>query len=472
MKMTNCVLFVFLFSIAMPVMADYLDAPALPSGVHIRPENRYFDVIPRIVPADQETTVEIIPLYEHVAFKEDCTYEVTYVPTERPVLRGNWIPGKKTPMVPDPDGRFRFTMYFAGEQEHVIHIVEIAKDNKQRVLANLRVYSLEEDLFALRPYKGDFHMHSHYSDGTESPAYVAGACRRVGLDFMGLSDHRLYRPSILAKEAYNDVPIDLRIYPAEEVHPPDNPVHILSFGASAGITEFYRDDESSYRAEVQEIMDNLHELPQGVNRYQYASCVWASNKIRELGGLSMLCHYFWFTSNKYYFDIPLLDHLIETEVFDALELISGFGEKSLDRTDVNNLQVARYHEERAKGRTLPICGISDCHGKEHNDVFGRYYTVCFSPSGELTDIIEAIKALRSVAVEAVGGQLPRAHGPFRLVKYTHFLLREIFPQHDELCFEEGRLMLQYAAGDKTAADRLRLLEGQTVRLYDKFWAKD
>lgn len=456
--------------LALSAVADYLEAPALPSGVRIRPDNRYFEVLPRIVRADTETTVEVVPLYDHVAFKEDCTYELTYVPTEQIAERSGWVSGTKTPITPE-DGRYRFRMYFEGEQEHVLHIVEI-KGDKQRVLGNLRVYSLAGDLFDLRPYKGDFHMHSNRSDGTESPDYVAGACRRVGLDFMGLSDHRLYEPSILAGTAYDGVPIDLRIYPAEEVHPPDNPVHILSFGSSACITDFYRDDETTYRAEVQAIMDALPELPAGVNRYQYASCVWASNRIRELGGLSMLCHYFWFTNNRYYFAMPLLERLLETEVFDALELISGFGENSLQRTDVNNLQVALYHEERAKGRTHPICGISDSHGCEHNDVFGRYYTVCFAPSSDLPDLIEAIKDLRSVAVEAVGGQLPRAHGPFRLVKFTHFLLREVFPQHDELCFEEGRLMLQYAAGDASAVERLRQLQGQTARLYGRYWASE
>jgi hypothetical protein len=96
--------------------------------------------------------------------------------------------------------------------------------------------------------------------------------------------------------------------------------------------------------------------------------------------------------------------------------------------------------------------------------------VCFAPSPELPDLIEAIKDLRSVAVEAPAGHLPRAYGPFRFVKFTQFLLREIFPQHDELCFEEGRLMLQYLSGDASAADRLKQLQGQTEKLYKKYWA--
>ena len=48
-----------------------------------------------------------------------------------------------------------------------------------------RVYSLAPDLLALRPLRGDFHMHSTCSDGKQPPAHVAARCRQIGLDFMG-----------------------------------------------------------------------------------------------------------------------------------------------------------------------------------------------------------------------------------------------------------------------------------------------
>ena len=74
-----------------------------------------------------------------------------------------------------------------------------------------------------------------------------------------------------------------------------------------------------------------------------------------------------------------------------------------------------------------------------------------------------------MAVEAIKGERPRPFGPFRLVKYTHFLLREIFPQHDELCLVEGLLMIQHAAGDTSAAAKLRLLQGQVAQFYGRCW---
>jgi len=448
--------------------ASSLLCPKLPSGAQVRQENRFFDVRPRIVPANRESTVEIVPLHEHVQFQQGCTYEFTYAPMLSLPQHGGWAPGRKIAVVPE-NGRLRFTAFFEGEQEHAL-VLESTCNGKKRTVGHFRVYSLADDLYGLRPYKGDFHMHSHYSDGVESPAYVAGACRRAGFHFMALTDHRNYAASIKAKEAFSSVAADLRIYPGEEVHSPDNPVHIVSFGADAGITELYRNDDAAYRKEVAALMESLPATPAGVNRFQYAACKWVGDRIRERNGLAMFCHPYWVTGNRNNVDEALLDHIFATGIFDALELISGDSRESMVANDINALQVARYAEERAKGRRVAVCGISDTHGIEHSDAFGRFFTVCFAASLDLPDLIGAVRDLRSVAVECPAGDIQRSYGPFRLVRYTHFLLREVFPQHDELCFEEGRLMIQHASGDTQAAAQIAALHGRTTALYDRCWA--
>ncbi len=207
-------------------------------------------------------------------------------------------------------------------------------------------------------------------------------------------------------------------------------------------------------------MESLAATPAGVNRFQYAACKWVAERIRERQGLAMLCHPYWVTGNRNNVDESLLDHLFETQVFDALELISGDSRESMMANDINALQVARYAEERAKGRRVAVCGISDTHGVERSDAFGRFFTVCFAPSPDLPDLIAAIRDLRSVAVECPGGAIQRAYGPYRLVRYTDFLLREVFPQHDELCFDEGRFMIQHASGDASAAAKSARFRGR------------
>jgi hypothetical protein len=446
--------------------------PTLPSGQRIRADNRYFDILPRIVPANRQSTIEIIPKYDHVRFDPSLTYELTYSPVEQIAVKSGWKP-KTTEVVRPADGRLRITKYFEAEQEHTFLIEEVKPDKKRRVFCVAHVYSLEPDLFALRPYKGEFHMHSNNSDGVESAAYVAAAARRAGLDFMALTDHRLYRPSLQAAEAFNRLPVDLRIFPGEEVHPPDNPVHIVSFGAASGVTELYDDPqkEKAYREEAAKIQAGLKELPPGVDPYIYASCVWAAAKIRERGGLSMFAHPYWYTGNKYPAPGPVRDLLLKNRVFDVLELVSGFNAAELDEMDTNGLQVARYYDEAAKGNRLAIAGISDAHGVEQAESFGRFYTVCFAPAPEFADIKASILDYRSVAVEAIAGNRPRPFGPFRLVQFTHFLLREIFPQHDELCLAEGSSMLQHAGGNSVAIAQLRSMQGQVARLYAQYWGK-
>ncbi len=80
-----------------------------------------------------------------------------------------------------------------------------------------------------------------------------------------------------------------------------------------------------------------------------------------------------------------------------------------------------------------------------------------------------MKDLYSVAVEAMAGEMPRAYGPFRLVKFALFLMREVFPQHDLLCEQEGRLMIQHVAGDSGAAELLKRLKGRTSTFLEVCW---
>jgi len=445
-----------------------LFTPALPSGLKVYPADRYFEVLPRIVLADTEATIRVISRYETFP-KPDCTYRLTYTPVGRYAVKSGWVKATAEPIVPQ-NNVFEIRRLFESEQEHIFRIEEVRADGKAREVGTFHIYSLKPDLFALRPYKGDIHMHSYRSDGREAPGYVIGAGRRAGLDFMALTDHYNYVASLEAIELFKNLPLDLKIFPGEEVHPPDNPVHFVSFGAREGITELYRTDQKVYRQEVQSIMNKLGNLPPGVDRFQYASSVWAFEKIRERGGLGIFAHPYWQYGNANYISYALVDYIFETAIFDALELVSGFGWDELQEVDVNNLQLNKYIEARSKGQKIPVVGISDSHSCEENDKFGRYYTICFAPSTELPDLIKAIKEERSVAIETPAGKLPRAFGPYRLVAYTHFLLRYVLPLHDEMCFEEGRLMVEYAGGKKEVIEELKLLQGQVKKYYERIWA--
>jgi predicted metal-dependent phosphoesterase TrpH len=455
---------------ATAVYADFSTLPTLPDGGRVRPVNRYFDVTPRIAKADAEATIVIQPLFDHVRFRPNCTYEFTYTALDQVHADKSPFHGKPQPVTP-ADNRITLTLFLAGEQEHLLVLEEISGD-KRKVMGEFHLYTVKDDLLSLRPFKGDFHMHSNNSDGVESAPYVAGACRRAGLDWMALSDHKKYEPSAKLPEAFQGVPIDLRIYPGEECHSPDNPVHIIAFGHNSGIRDLYMDTaEPQARAEVAELLKKLPPLPQDVKKWDYASCQWVTSKIHERGGLAMLCHPYWVTRGAHNDAEALLGALLNSKFFDMLEVVSGNSSAETNEYDSNTLQASRYAEARANGLKLPVCGISDAHGCERSEMFGRYFTVAFAPTPDLANIQSAIKQGNCTAVEIMRGERPRVEGNYRLVKYSLFLLREVLPQHDELCIEEGRLMLSYSAGKADAVERLKACQGQVKALYDQYWSR-
>ncbi|MEN8210055.1 MAG: DNA methyltransferase, partial [Candidatus Fermentibacteria bacterium] len=95
---------------------------------------------------------------------------------------------------------------------------------------------------------------------------------KIGFDFMALTDHGLYAPSIESQAAFEAVDTDLRIYRGEEVHPPDNPVHIVNFGGSASVNDLF--SQSRYRSEVPDLERRLGDIGDARDRYCYASSLW------------------------------------------------------------------------------------------------------------------------------------------------------------------------------------------------------
>lgn len=66
---------------------------------------------------------------------------------------------------------------------------------------------------------------------------------------------------------------------------------------------------------------------------------------------------------------------------------------------------------------------------------------------------------------AIKGEFYRLLGDFRQVKYVRFLLDEMTSFHDELRFEEGRLMKAYATDDTDAADGLKFIAEKMDMFY-------
>lgn len=273
-----------------------------------------FESYPKIVRAGSEVEIVVRALDESRRFPADTSYEVTYCPTEagRRNTRPLDVGARGYELTED---RLVLRARLEGEQEHIFAVEQVSGDDRLPV-AEVRVYSLADDLFALRPYKGDLHLHSNKSDGRDPPAHIPGACRRIGLDFMALTDHKQYEPSLEAIRVYEGLDTDLRMYPGEEVHPPNNPVHIINFGGSSSVNALFEDKEQ-YLAEVRSIADGLSVLLEGKEREQYASCLWCYQKVREAGGLAVFCHPYWVHRHVYNVAEPLIAQHFEDMPFDA-----------------------------------------------------------------------------------------------------------------------------------------------------------
>ncbi|NLX26800.1 MAG: hypothetical protein GXY61_12735, partial [Lentisphaerae bacterium] len=212
-----------------------------------------FDVFPKVVPANKVSEIRIRPRYKYLALHAEDDISVKYFP-----YAGLWSDAAKasledaskdTTLSKDvwrlENGELIIQMEFAAEQEHRF-VVCLASPTVRRPTSEFSavVYSVDPDLYALRPFRGDFHLHTIGSDGKEDCLYMAARCREIGMDFAAISDHRRMEPSLEAIDYWRKYDLDFKLYPGEEVHAPDNHVHVINFGASRSVNQMYRDDEA------------------------------------------------------------------------------------------------------------------------------------------------------------------------------------------------------------------------------------
>ena len=326
------------------------------------------------------------------------------------------------------DGRLALDIVFPQEDRYILTVYADGT-----AVAELEAYALEDDLYARLPYKGDNHLHSYYSDGTDSPEYMAAYCRRLGYDYVVITDHYQYEPSLRAASVLDPFQIDFLVIPGEEIHSPKNPVHIISLGGTSSVNTWYREEPDAYEAAVLRHLPAIPAEMAAETRYAAAASMAVFEKIREVQGVSVLCHPGWIKTGLLHQEQDITDCLFALRGFDVLELVAGGADEM-----GTQLQLSYYQDQQR----MPIISSSDAHSTASQGHLSLgNYTIVFA--AVLT--AEAVKsAIRDGF--CVGVSSGRVYGPYRLVLYAYFLMERFFPSHDALCQVQGKEMTGYASG--------------------------
>jgi hypothetical protein len=96
--------------------------------------------------------------------------------------------------------------------------------------------------------------------------------------------------------------------------------------------------------------------------------------------------------------------------------------------------------------------------------------MAFARENTLESIMDAIRSGRTLACRCFPGENPLFWGDFRLVRYAEFLYRDFFPEHDEMCVIDGKLMLQTLRGDIPLEAVNSISRDCTEKLFRRYWA--
>lgn len=324
------------------------------------------------------------------------------------------------------------------------------------------VYALDSDLMCLNAYKGDTHLHSCRSDGTGTPFEVACTYRAAGYDFMCLTDHHKYLPSIEARDAVSALTDRFTVFPGEEVHNKHmGYFHIVGMNHNASVNDIIETDDDYVAGCIEKILKE-REFPEGVDARAAAYRIFISEHVRSFGGMVIMAHPFWDAYGEYNMQTADCIYHLKSGDFDALELLAGN-----DNTgNGDNLEVALWADLRAEGVKINVLGASDCHdpvGK--NTRFNHNFSLVFTDNAQ--SVPDAIKAGMSVAVKRRTDADFEVFGSFRLVSYARFLMQEFYPTYASLTKAHAEAL---AAADGAPTDEIRAAE-QNIDMYkEKFFA--
>ncbi|WP_176012176.1 CehA/McbA family metallohydrolase [Victivallis sp. Marseille-Q1083] len=452
------------------------------------PPDRDFNAYPRVFRTGStgQLTIEFAPgvLPEPTeSLRVRWDREDLYHPDQPEHYLGCWLGNGFLPLPFEREGD-RLTVPLQlddAELERRILVEQLDGDGAiARQLASFPLYVLKPDLFALRPFRGDLHLHSRRSDGSIQPEEAAKRCRAAGYDFFALTDHYTQQGSRDAAEALKKYDTELVAIPGEEVSPyeivPDLFGHFAALNAASGISDRIKTAPDAFRNRVAAIMATLPPEWPAPTRRHVAGCEAVAEWIHEAGGVAVFSHPFWVTTGtKFNSPIETTLAVMRRGKFDSIDIFSARNSKAAVLG--SNFYTLLCRE----GIDIAPSASSDEHGTMQ-DGFGVVYTILFAAANTPDELMKALKNGNSVAVrsralftredgsperpEEVFDIPPQLAGEFRLAKYAEFLLREYFPEQRRITAWESLNIFKLDAG--TAPGRPPA--SSVSELQRRFWA--
>lgn len=363
-------------------------------------------------------------------------------------------------------------------QSHTVNFVlppSATRPAGQR-LGAITFFSLSPEDFRLRPFKGDFHTHCVESGhGKLEPAVAVAYGRKVGLDFMALSEHRITAPAAAARARFSGFDSGYEVIIGEESHADKvraggSMIHMLSIGIDQSVTQYLITHKEEFERQIAE---RKKELPAGlklddVDREELVASEIMAGLARRFGGIAIFAHPFWQPYGSYNATVEYSREIVRRGNFNAWELVvgDGGGDEAIFKG------IAWYNDLLKEGHSIRVVGTSDCHDAS-SPTFGSRFTLVLADSNRTPDVIAAIVAGRSFGVRKFAPKVAAGIvGPYRYIDYAYFLESEYFPGHDELCARQGELLLKVVAGDQAGLTEIGKLREAIAAYQERFFYKE
>ena len=363
-----------------------------------------------------------------------------------------------------------------GSEVHSIIFAKLPAKKRFRDFRFVRLLTLDQETFKYRPFKGNVHQHSNVSDGKLNPVDHVACARIGGMDFIGVSDHCEYKQneSVLAFAA--ECKSDLTVYPAEELHTPGFVLHSLSIGAAKGYSVRERTPEfiKAAKPELDKLIKQFPDRPKE-ELQPWAEALVLARRAKADGALVIYCHPAWrpryFINNTF----AMIDFIIRSKEFHAVEIING---SMANRSRRDNLDAwAVFHEICIEtGTKIPVVSFSDSHDVSA-PAYRRTYTLMFAPDRTFSSFKDAVISGRVVASYDLDDGTKRPQplhlGFSKYVRYANFLDEAgYWSKHDKIAKKQGELIKKYQTGDKTVLAEIAKLAEDLKQHRKNFYYQD